>query len=150
MAAGERTYRGGCLCGAVRYRVAGDLRPVVACHCGQCRRTSGHHVAATAARLEDLTIEDEAALAWFASSAFAERGFCRICGSNLFWRGKGAPHVSIMAGTLDDAKGLGIAAHIFVGDKGDYYEIADGLPQHRDGDHAVWPRPWAKRRSDQA
>ena len=150
MAEDRRTYGGGCLCGAIRYRVAGELRPVVACHCGQCRRTSGHHVAATAARVEDLTIEGEAELAWFASSAFAKRGFCRTCGSNLFWQGEGAPQISIMAGTLDDASDLKIAAHIFVGDKGDYYEIADGAPQHQDGEHAVWPRPWAERRSDQA
>ena len=43
---------GGCLCGAVRYRVAGPLRDVVACHCAQCRRSSGHFAAATAARYE--------------------------------------------------------------------------------------------------
>ena len=42
-----RTTRGGCLCGAVTYELAGELRPVVACHCNQCRKTSGHYVAAT-------------------------------------------------------------------------------------------------------
>ena len=40
-------YRGSCLCGAVRYIVRGELRHVVGCHCGQCRKTSGHYVAAT-------------------------------------------------------------------------------------------------------
>jgi len=139
MAEDRRTYRGGCLCGAVRYRVAGELRPVVACHCGQCRRTSGHHVAATAARAEDLTIEGEAALSWYRSSETARRAFCRSCGANLFWQRDGAAQVSIMAGTLDDGHGLRTAAHIFIGDKGDYYEIADGLPQHDDGNHGLWP-----------
>ena len=132
-------HEGGCLCGAVRYRVTGELRPVVACHCSQCRRTSGHHVAATAARVDELTVEGEAELTWFASSAFAKRGFCRICGSNLFWQGDGAERISIMAGTLDGKTGLRTAAHIFVGDKGDYYELAPGPPQHLDGNHGDWP-----------
>ena len=43
------THTGGCLCGGVRYEVDGPLRDVVACHCSQCRRTSGHFVAATRA-----------------------------------------------------------------------------------------------------
>ena len=59
----ERVKTGGCLCGAVRYRVDGPLDPVVACHCTQCRRSSGHHVAATGARREDVTIEGE--VAWY-------------------------------------------------------------------------------------
>ena len=46
--------RGGCLCGAVRYEAQGPLRPVVACHCDMCRRTSGHFAAATAVRREAL------------------------------------------------------------------------------------------------
>lgn len=46
-----------------------------------------------------------------------------------------------MAGTLDGGHGLRTAAHIFVGDKGDHYEIADRLPQHGDGDHGLWPEP---------
>ena len=134
-----RTQSGGCLCGAVRYRVAGELRPVVACHCEQCRRTSGHHVAATAAWREDLTIEGEANLTWYRSSTFAQRGFCRFCGGNLFWQRDGAAQVSIMAGSLDAGSGLSTAAHIFVADKGDYYDIADGQPQHEQGGHGLWP-----------
>lgn len=134
-----RIQSGGCLCGAVRYRVAGELRPVVACHCEQCRRTSGHHVAATAARRRDLTIEGEANLTWYRSSDFAQRGFCRFCGGNLFWQRDGAAQVSIMAGSLDPGSGLSTAAHIFVSDKGDYYDIADGQPQLEQGGHGLWP-----------
>ena len=111
---------GGCLCEAVRYRVTGPLRPVVACHCGQCRRSSGHHVAATSARRDDLAVEGR--VTWFASSAEARRGFCGTCGSNLFWDG-GGDRVSIFAGTLDGPTGLLLAGHIFCADKGDYYAI---------------------------
>jgi len=117
---------GSCLCGAVRYAVSGELRPVIACHCTQCRKTSGHHVAATSAPRDSVAISGE--VAWYASSDSARRGFCPTCGSNLFWDGAGA-NLSIFAGTLDGATGLNIAGHIYCADKGDYYEIADGLPQ---------------------
>lgn len=124
---------GSCLCGAVRYRVTGQLRPVIACHCTQCRKTSGHHVAATSAPRD--TVEITGAVWWYASSDSAQRGFCPICGSNLFWDGPGT-HLSIFAGTLDKPTGLRLSAHIFCADKGDYYEIADGLPQAEGEDPA--------------
>jgi hypothetical protein len=106
------------------------MRSVVACHCEQCRRTSGHYVAATAARLGDVRIEGEPL--WFASSPGHLRGFCGTCGSNLFWRDEGSENISICAGTLDAPTGLRLVRHIFVQDKSDYYEITDGLPQAGD------------------
>jgi hypothetical protein len=95
--------RGGCLCGGVRYEVHGPLRGVIACHCSQCRRTSGHFVAASEARTADLALLESATLRWYRSSVAAERGFCSRCGGNLFWRPTGAELgvTSIMAGTLD-------------------------------------------------
>ena len=128
---------GGCLCRAVRYRVDGPLRPVVMCHCTQCRRTTGHVMAATAARRADFHLESHAELKWYQSSEEARRGFCGRCGSTLFWDGVGLGHMSIAAGTLDDTRGLRIACHIFVGDKGDYYQIEPGTPQSRDGKFSV-------------
>ena len=130
MSDGERTREGRCLCGAVTYRVTGPMRPVVACHCKQCRRASGHHMAATWAPRERIDIADpEAALVWYDSSPGARRGFCGRCGSNLFWERRQDPGISIWAGGLDDPTGLKLAGHIYVANKGDYYEIADGLPQ---------------------
>ncbi len=128
---------GGCLCGAVRYEVRGPLRAVVNCHCAQCRRTSGHFVAATAARREDLELTESAGLRWYESSATARRGFCQACGASLFWEAVSGGRVSIMAGSLDPPTGLQTAAHIFVEDAGDYYDIDDGLPRHPEGDHGV-------------
>lgn len=136
-AAAARSFRGGCLCGAVRYEVRGPLRPVVACHCDMCRRTSGHFAAATAARREALTLHEERGLRWFDSSPAARRGFCQYRGSNLFWAPTDGSRFSIMAGTLDKATGLAIAVHIFVDDAGDYYRIADGMPQRSDGEHGI-------------
>ncbi len=117
---------GSCLCGAVRFHVSGPLRPVIACHCTQCRKTSGHHVAATSAARDAVEITGE--VKWYASSDTARRGFCPICGSNLFWDGRGK-NLSIFAGTLDGPTGLRTEAHIFCADKGDYYELSDDLPK---------------------
>ncbi len=122
---------GGCLCGAVTYRVSGPLRPVVACHCVQCRKSSGHHVAATSVARGDIEISGE--VTWYQSSDTARRGFCDRCGSNLFWDGAGA-NLSIFAGTLDGETGLAMAGHIFCADKGDYYEITDDLPKANGSD----------------
>jgi hypothetical protein len=130
---------GGCLCGAVRYEVRGSLRPVIACHCTQCRRTSGHFVAATATAPQNLVLVEKKGLSWYQSSSFARRGFCRTCGSSLFWeRTEGASdHISIMTGTLDSPTGLETEMHIYVEDAGDYYKINDGLPQKTGHEHRV-------------
>lgn len=120
---------GQCLCGAVRFEVHGPLRPIVYCHCTQCRRSSGHFAAATACAAEHLRLTSAESLRWYASSAVARRGFCATCGSPLFWERRGSQRVSIWAGTLDTPTGLAASAHIFVADKGDYYGIADGLRQ---------------------
>jgi hypothetical protein len=113
----------------VRYRVRGALRDAIACHCTQCRRTSGHHAAMTSAASEDLTLISSRTLAWYRSSPAAERGFCSVCGSNLFWRPEGEGRTAITAGTLDGPTGIKVMEHIFVGDKGDYYSIDDDLPK---------------------
>ncbi len=133
----DRTGSGGdgsCLCGSVRYRVDGPMRDVVACHCRQCRKQSGHFYAATDCSDDDLTIEDDGALRWYEASDFAKRGFCGNCGSALFWRRNGAAQTSILAGSLDEDGGIKLVKHIFCADKGAYYEIDDGLPQFEQSD----------------
>ncbi len=117
---------GGCLCGAVTYVVNGPLRDVIACHCTQCRKSSGHHVAATSCHRDDIDVTGK--VTWYQSSDTARRGFCGICGSNLFWDGAGV-NLSIFAGTLDGPTGIKMAGHIFCADKGDYYELSDDLPK---------------------
>lgn len=123
----ERT--GHCLCGAVRFRTSGELREVVACHCSQCRRQTGHFYAAIDVLDKDLTVEGGENVTWYRASDSAGRGFCRTCGSALFWKGDGSRHTSLMAGAFDQPTGLKIGVHIFCADKGDYYEIDDDAPQ---------------------
>ncbi len=133
----RKIHSGACLCGAVRYEVSGPLRQVVGCHCSQCRRTSGHYVAATAALREDLIVVHAEGLAWYRSSPQARRGFCRHCGSSLFWDGEGRDTMSIMAGTLDGPTGLSTVLHIYTEDAGDYYRWPEGEAIQQDTGHPV-------------
>jgi hypothetical protein len=125
--------RGRCLCGAVSFAVHGPLREVVICHCSQCRRWHGHVCAASACAREHLVVESDEGLRWFddpRSDAGARRGFCSRCGSSLFWDAPGRATVSIAAGTLEQPTGLRAAAHVYVADAGDYYELPDdNLPR---------------------
>jgi hypothetical protein len=130
---------GHCLCGSVRFRVLGPLRQPVACHCGQCRRQTGHFAANTAARRSDLCLDRDDGLRWFESSPGVHRGFCAHCGSTLFWDNRDRPYIGIAAGSLDAPTGLQLAAHIYTDDAGDYYAISDPLPQDPGKHHGVPP-----------
>lgn len=122
-------HSGACLCGAVRFETKGPLRGVVYCHCSQCRKQSGHFFAATNVPDSRLSISGGDNLSWYAASPSARRGFCRTCGSILFWKHKDLDYHSVLAGAFDRPSGLEGECHIFVADKGDYYSIDDGLPQ---------------------
>ena len=104
----------------MRFTTPGPLRPVIACHCSQCRKSSGHFVAATSAARDKVAITGE--VTWYQSSERARRGFCATCGSQMFF---------------DGATGVTISGHIFCADKGDYYEITDGLTQADADDTAL-------------
>ena len=127
----KEIHKGQCLCGSVRYEVTGPLRPVIACHCSQCRRTSGHFVAATEAPTSAIKLIESTTLTWYVSSDVAKRAFCNRCGGNLFWRelDETKNQTSIMAGTLDPPTHLRIEKHLYVADKSDYYSINDDARQ---------------------
>jgi hypothetical protein len=127
----EAIHTGGCLCEGVRFRITGALRGVIACHCAQCRRTSGHFAAMTSTPSANIELTASDTLLWYKSSDTAERGFCRRCGGNLFWRQFGRDETSITAGTLDTPTHMSLQEHIFVADQSDYYSINDDLPKHR-------------------
>lgn len=122
--------KGSCLCGAVRYEATTLREKVVVCHCGQCRKAAGHQWAATRAQNDEINITGP--IKWYRSSDIADRGFCPECGSSLFWRPLGGDHIAVGAGSVDTPGILKLTEHIFTADKGDYYDIADGLPQRED------------------
>ena len=123
-------HKGSCLCGAVRFTVGGELAPPSACHCTQCRKHTGHYEAGTDVPRDALTVEGDENVTWYFSSEKARRGFCRICGSSLFFDLVHFDRIGISMGAFDTPTHTKLALHIFVANKGDYYEIADGLPQY--------------------
>ena len=133
----SKVIEGGCDCGGVRYRVRGKLRDIIACHCEQCRRTSGHFVAATACRRANFELIKDDTLRWYTAVPKYRRGFCSTCGSSLFFEQEGGERVSIAAGSLDEPQGLKIVAHIYVSEAGDYYEIEPDVPASPKGEHSI-------------
>ena len=122
-------HSGGCLCGAVRYEIRGPLRDVINCHCSMCQRLHGAFGAHSKARKANIAILEDKGLAWYATSERARRGFCRQCGSNLFWEPAGQDATGIVAGTLDQPTGLETMGHIFTAEKPDFYDLSDDLPK---------------------
>ena len=120
---------GSCNCGAVRFTLKPEDR-ATACHCGQCRKQSGSYWMSGQTHMDDLTVTGE--LRWYEASPTAKRGFCPTCGCWLFWKAHDEDKISYSLGVIDGDTGLKLQRHIFTGDKGDYYDIADGAPQRVD------------------
>lgn len=123
-------YRGSCLCGAVRFEVDGALLPPDACHCTQCRKHSGHFFVSTDVPRSAVTITGSESVRWYRSSEKARRGFCSVCGSSLFWDPSERDWIGIAMGAFDVPTETRVHVHIYVAEKGDYYDIADAVPQH--------------------
>lgn len=123
-------HRGSCLCGAVRFEVACALPPPDACHCTACRKHSGHFFVSTDVPRSAVTIHGAEQLTWFRSSEKVRRGFCSACGSSLFWDPIRKDTIAIAMGAFEPPTDTRLALHIHVADKGDYYDLADGLPQN--------------------
>jgi len=120
---------GQCACSSVAYRVDGKLRDVWYCHCVDCRRTTGHHMAATEAARDDVTLERDDTLTWFSRQPGVRYGFCRQCGSTLFWTADDRPgRLSISAGTLDQPTGLTTAGVLFRAEAADYISVHPDVP----------------------
>ncbi len=128
---------GRCMCGSIRYFITGPIRDVSACHCVECRRFTGSVWHATAARRGDLQVRDNGRLKWFQSSLRARRGFCANCGSSLFFDNELNDYMVVIAGTLDAPTGITHKAHIFLDEKGDYYDVDDDLAKYPRSGHGL-------------
>lgn len=122
--------KGSCLCGAVSFEVSEPLGEPDACHCTSCRKQSGHYWASVNVPQHALAISGAENVRWYRSSEKIRRGFCGTCGSSLFWDPDDRDWTAIAMGAFEAPTGTHLAKHIFVADKGDYYEIGDdGVPQ---------------------
>lgn len=102
----EERHLGGCLCGAVRYELAGAPLHASICYCTQCQRQTGSPVPAFVTYTPERLTITSGSPSTYRSSPGAQRLFCATCGSCLFWREEGANEVDVFAGTLDNPRGL--------------------------------------------
>jgi hypothetical protein len=124
-------HKGSCLCGAITFQVDGPLPGPDACHCSQCRKQSGHYWASTDIPKVSLVVHGADKVTWFRSSEKVQRGFCSVCGSVLFWDPIKKDTIGVAMGAFDQPTETKLRIHIHVANKGDYYEIADGVPQNQ-------------------
>lgn len=103
---------GHCLCGAVTVRVAGphDPRPG-ACHCRMCQRWSGGLFLCFNADAGGVTVDGP--VTRFASSDFAERAFCSVCGSHLWMRDNTGKTYDLMPGLFDEARDWPLRSEVY-------------------------------------
>lgn len=122
---------GSCLCGAVKYTLTADLSTAGACHCGMCRKWTGGINIALMVAPDQITFEGAENIAPYRSSDWAERCFCRICGSSLYYRvvAPGPHHgtLHIGMGGLDDPAGVTVTQEIFTDRKPAGYDLAGDL-----------------------
>jgi len=121
------TRSGGCLCGAVRYETEPGSLDVQACHCGGCRKWSSGPLIAL---VDPGTVEFAGTenIGVYHASDWGERGFCKRCGSTLYWRRRGSDVFEVSAGTLDDQSGLKLVDQVYVDAKPDFYDFAAETP----------------------
>lgn len=124
---------GGCHCGEVRYEVRGKLHDAKLCHCNLCRKLHGHVSSYASVEKDALHLIREEGLRWYRLSDQSDRGFCKECGSSLFWRPVRSQAIAISPGTLDGATGISTSLQMFCKDKGDYYPLDPAIPAY-DGD----------------
>jgi hypothetical protein len=121
---------GGCLCGKIRYEIAGRPRWMYQCHCGKCRAASGSSFATNViVDADKFRIAAGAeALSRHESSPQKFRYFCSGCGSPIYSQGERTKHVvSVRAGTLKDDPELRVAYHAFAASKAPWVELHDDL-----------------------
>lgn len=116
---------GHCLCGAVSF-TSPDAREIGACHCGYCRRWGGGRLLAVhcGPNVEFQRTDD---IAVYASSDWAERAFCRKCGTHLYYKLLATGEYFVPAGTFD-SNDFELASQIYIDKKPPYYSFANDTP----------------------
>jgi hypothetical protein len=128
----KSSLAGGCLCGAVRYSVKDEFVYALNCHCSNCRRATGSAYKPFAGIERDkLRItQGEDNVMRFGDEHASHDVHCRTCGSLLYSVVRDNAYVHVTLGTLADTPSIRPSAHIFVGSKAPWHDIADDLPQH--------------------
>ena len=118
---------GRCLCGKCSYIVTDVQKHIHACHCGMCRRWSGGP--GFAVTVSSLEFGDDSNVKTYASSDWAERGFCAECGTNLFYRTRDGRMTLVWMGTLDEQDDIEVVGEIYIDAKPPGYAMAGDHPR---------------------
>lgn len=116
-------HHGKCLCGQVKVKATTKNNNIGVCHCAMCRTWGGGPLLAVEC---DSEVEFQGAehITVFASSEWAERGFCQKCGTHLFYRLKQEGFYALPAGLLEDDGQWQFAEQIFIDQKPGFYSFA--------------------------
>lgn len=131
----ENKKTGGCLCGAVRYELTGEVGAEGAgyCHCRKCQRSSGAPVVAWVTYPKSSLSITQGEPKTYQSSAKAIRKFCGACGTQLFFSyTEGPSDIDIAIATLDKPEDIVPAYHIWTDSQIPWLKIADNLPRFAD------------------
>jgi hypothetical protein len=115
---------GGCLCGAVRFTAAPRAHDIGVCHCSMCRKWSAGPFFAVDCD-GSVKIDEASNLGVYRSSEWAERCFCKKCGSTLFYRLVGKDRYFVSAESFDERNSFAVTAQIFIDEKPAYYDFAN-------------------------
>ncbi|AMC34923.1 GFA family protein [Janthinobacterium sp. B9-8] len=119
-----KEYKGACLCGAVQFSAKTMSNKVGACHCAMCRKwTGGPFLTVDCGSEVMFTGKD--AINSYASSEWAERGFCKKCGSHLFYLLKEAQQFIMPVGLFDERDDLVFDHQIFIDKKPAFYDFSN-------------------------
>ncbi len=119
----NENLKGQCLCGRVSVVVSWVSGEVGACHCGTCRRWGGGPYLSLSGG-NRVRFDGEKDIAVYASSEWAERGFCRRCGTHLFYRLQENQHHYLPAGLFPGTGGQ-MTHQVFIDEKPDYYDFSN-------------------------
>ncbi|WP_416796060.1 GFA family protein [Ciceribacter azotifigens] len=156
----REVHSGGCQCGAIRYKIAGELGYPHICHCRMCQKAGGNFFMAFAGTRNEDFLLTRGEPSWFRSSDPCGRGFCAKCGTPLLFKTASSPYISVTIGSLDDPEACAPVSQDGAESRVSYFDRLFGLPeretdrsdlpggtasvnrsnhQHPDHDTAAWP-----------
>lgn len=150
-----KSLSGGCQCGALRYRMDGDILYPHLCHCHMCQKASGNYFMPLGASGRDAFTLTRGEPSWFQSSQHVRRGFSGTCGTPLFYDIPGMDFINITLGSLDEPQRIVPEAQSNLAQKMNWFSLLDALSveakqpesdatpvknnQHPDHDTLHWP-----------
>ncbi|MCY1127746.1 GFA family protein [Frigidibacter sp. RF13] len=130
----ETTWTGGCQCGAVRYALSERPGNACICHCRMCQKQFGNFFGAFADVLPDKFHITRGEPGWFDSSDEARRGFCRDCGTPLFYVYQSSQRVAVSIGSLDRHSEIKPQAQYGIEGREPWFADLPALPQTETGE----------------